>query len=84
MTTEESEAHWNHRVIEFVEPDGQPWFQIHEVYYGTDGLPQAYTDDPIPVHGDSIEEMRETLERMRRCLDKPVLREKDFTSKGGW
>lgn len=71
---------WNHRVIEFVDPDdGRPWFQIHEVYYDDQGRPEAYTENPVPVYGDTIDEMRTTLERMRLALDQPVLRERDFT-----
>lgn len=80
-------AHWNHRVIEYVDTDGSPWFQIHEVYYDAEGKPQAYTENPVPVHGVNVEEISKTLERMQACLSKPVLKETDFDSEKqaeGW
>lgn len=40
------EAHWNHRIIEHrhsSDPEYDVYYTVHEVYYGFDGLPQAYT-----------------------------------------
>jgi hypothetical protein len=69
--------HWNHRVIEFVDFDGTPYRQIHEVHY-EDGIPYGYTENPAVVMGETNEVLRLTLERMLKCLDKPVLVESDF------
>lgn len=80
--------YWNHRVIEFVEPDGGPWLSIHEVYYDADGNPQTYTENAIGACGDSMEELTQTLQRMMACLSKPVMKETDFSvgsdAKEGW
>lgn len=83
---------WNHRVIKFTEPkSGDPYWQIHEVYYHEDGRQRAYTNDPIPIvtSGDdnegvndqakALEDMRWTLTKMIECLEKPVLTPEDFT-----
>jgi len=68
---------WNHRVINLSEENkGEPWFAICEVYY-ENKLPWARTD-AIAVSGESIEELKETLERMLRCLDNPILNKDDF------
>lgn len=71
-------SHWNHRVIEFVEPDGTPWRAIHEVHYDDQGRPYAYTESPADVSGANNEELAATLERMRRALERPHLVEDDF------
>lgn len=68
---------WNHRVIRRMFPDAAPSDQvqygIHEVYYDPKRRPPSFTEDPMEVVGDSIEELRETLAHMLSCLDKPIL-----------
>lgn len=68
------EVTWNHRVI--VRKDGrdQQYYGIHEVYYKKNNKPDMATENAVGVIGDSIPELRETLERMLRALDTPVLR----------
>jgi hypothetical protein len=73
-----SEATWNHRIIQFVDTDGSPWFAIHEVHY-VDGKPEMYTEDPVPVASETVEGMRWQLEMMLKCLSFPVLKESDFS-----
>ena len=68
---------WNHRVIQFVDTDGEPWYAIHEVHYD-DGKPVMYTEDPVPVASENIEGMRWQLEMMTKALDRPILKEADF------
>jgi hypothetical protein len=65
---------WNHRVVRhFSEAEGE-WLGIHEAFYdGLDGEKVLWTNDPVGVTGGSIAELRETLERMLRCLDAPIL-----------
>jgi hypothetical protein len=63
--------HWNHRVVR---KNGM--LAIHEVHYATPGAssgPCGTTVDPVDVHGETIEELRWTLEHMLRCLDKPII-----------
>lgn len=69
--------HWNYRVIEFVTPEDEPWFSIHEVHY-RDGKPYAYTEDPAAVCSETTDGLRWVLARMAEAIDKPALRERDF------
>lgn len=67
---------WNHRVIKT--KDGEDdFYYIAEVYYDED-KPRGYTEKPVGACGNSIDELKKDLERMLRCLDKPVLTENDF------
>ena len=66
--------HWNHRVVKrtYPAPSNETFYQIHEAYYGVENKP-AITEEPDYPLGESIEELREDLQRMLRALDKPVL-----------
>lgn len=71
--------HWNHRVIEYVDPTTEEtWLGIHEVHYDEQNRPMSYTEDPMAVVGEDRAELIVTLERMRAAIDKPWLREIDF------
>lgn len=67
---------WNHRVMRRTNEHGETWYDIHEVYYETDpcGVEKlSWTEDAIAPMGETVDELREELERMLRALDKPVL-----------
>lgn len=66
---------WNHRVIVRFESNGTPYFEIHECYYEDQNreIPTSWTENAIPVHGDNIDELKETLERMLRACNTPIL-----------
>jgi hypothetical protein len=70
-------SHWNHRVVRIMVKDfgkDVPQLGIHEAFYGMpedDGV--AWTNDPVPIIGKTVEELRETLKRMLACLDKPII-----------
>ena len=56
------------------------YYGIHEVFY-EDGKPSMYTQDPISVQGENIEELKQTLKWMQECLELPVLdQDLDFPS----
>jgi hypothetical protein len=64
---------WNHRVVR-KRQDGETWLGIHEVFYDLpDESGPAWTNDPIEVVGETIEELRDTLNHMLACLDKPII-----------
>lgn len=72
---------WNHRVMLHAKADaGDDYYVLTEVHYDA-GIPRLYADNAT-VGGNSIEELRETLERMLRALDKPVLTPADFPQRG--
>ncbi len=65
-------SHWNHRILkETLNEDD--FYSIHEVFYNSDNTIYAHTQEPVDVNGYSIDEIRETLQWMLTCLDKPVL-----------
>jgi hypothetical protein len=50
------------------------WFGIHEVFYGLpDESDPGWTEDAVSVEGESVDELRETLQRMLVALDRPVI-----------
>ena len=63
---------WNHRVMKRKDGD-EDWFTIHEVYYKDNMDIEGYTKETISVGGNSIEDLRWTLEQMIKSLDKPIL-----------
>lgn len=77
----EDKMWWNHRVVRH--PNGT--LMIHEAYYtappNTDpalAVPHSITERGVEVVGEDIDGLRETLQRMLRCLDKPVLDSSNF------
>lgn len=71
---------WNHRVI-WHKPVGrlaklglrEPWLGIHEVYYDEKGKVRGWTKEDKGVTGESTNELIETLTRMLRACNQPVL-----------
>jgi len=69
------EFHWNHRVIYHApnpETKAEEWFGIHEVHYEK-GIPTSLTVDPIDVMGETVSNLKQTLDWMESCLKKPIL-----------
>ncbi len=64
---------WNHRVMRFPDPLHEEWLEIHEVYYDDNGQHTMYTEEAVSVAGEAIEELRETLSRMEKALNQPIL-----------
>lgn len=64
---------WDHRVVRQI-VHGEEWFGIHEAFYSLEGK-TVWTEKPVGVVGESIDELRETLERMMAALDRPVIDE---------
>ena len=65
-------SHWNHKVIKHT-TEQEVLYGIHEVFYNDDNSIYAYTEEPVRVYAESIEELREYLQWMMNCLDKEVL-----------
>lgn len=71
-----SSIYWNHRVLRKSPDDRRPdyhEFFISEVYFNSDdGRIIGWTEQEI-VWGESVEEIRQSLEWMLEALDKPVV-----------
>jgi hypothetical protein len=69
---------WNHRVVRRVYKDvadSETVYCIHEAFYNLDGTEHkpSITMEPDYPCGETIEELREDLQRMLRALDHPIL-----------
>ena len=67
--------HWNHRIVR-VKDGTETILKFAEVFYNEDGSLMAH-GDPF-MHGDTIEELRQTAERLLKATSQPVLDETDF------
>lgn len=59
-------------------PCGTVEVNIYEVYYDENGIPNAYTENPVSAGGydiklNGVDDVRKTLELMLKALDKPIL-----------
>ena len=69
--------HWNYRMVDLShENAGDPWVQLHEVFYNDDDSLMGYTE--ATVSSETVDGLRETLAKMLLALDKPVLKVSDF------
>ena len=66
-------THWNHRVVKKYYDEDYTEYGIREVFYNEDGSIYAYTDNPIETRGESLESLRQFLERCLKALDQPIL-----------
>lgn len=69
---------WNHRVVRHVNPspldkDEEYYYQVHEVYYNSDGEVTMMTKEGVSPYGNNIEDLTEILEWMTKALTKPIL-----------
>ena len=70
---------WNHRVL--ANDEGiDIHYEIVEVYYNEEGVPKGHFA-VADVSADTIEGLKWTLDKMRECLDKPVLSAENFPEK---
>ena len=68
---------WNHRVIAYRE-GREFWYQIHEVYYDENGVPEMYTKGAVTVVASTFKALDWQLDRLKECLSKPILSAENF------
>lgn len=74
-------GHWNHRVVKKIYRGvdrlgnrwEEIWYGIHEAYYDDQGLVFAITEEPVAIIGDNYKKLKETVEWVMNCVDKPIL-----------
>jgi len=64
---------WNYRLMRHIDAFGREYFAIHEAYYNDVGEVTAWTDDAASPMGQTMDEVRDDLEKMLRALDYPVV-----------
>jgi hypothetical protein len=71
---------WNYRLVRFTKPES--WIEIRRAYYdeGTvpDSKPHSVGGYSAEVGGETLDEVSDTLEKMRRALTMPILDASDF------
>lgn len=82
---------WNFRVMRHTQVDKatgrvvSEWLAFHEVYYESievndlevSSSDVGYTENPVAMTAESIDELRFMLNRMLGALDKPILEYKE-------
>lgn len=64
---------WNFRLTRRTY-DGEVQYAIREVYYNADGIPVAATVNPVPVTGETADEVVQDLMRMlAACSEEDVV-----------
>ena len=66
-------SHWNHRVVRQTHKNGEITHGIHEVFYDNDNTVNGCTLEPTNASCETVEELREYVQWMLDCIDKPIL-----------
>lgn len=69
--------HWNYRIVNLKsENGGEDWYCIREVYYDDNDKPEGHSD--VAVGSESLEDVLNVLDMMRKATELPALQESDF------
>ncbi len=66
-------SHWNYRVIETVDPDGEVSHAIHEVHYRAGKPSLVALGRATACWAPGIDDPRAILANMAKALDKPAI-----------
>ena len=70
--------YWNHRVVDMSEEnEGNPLFEIREVFYDGDTDKPRKHGELLPM-SDTMEGLTEMVDRLKEALAQPVLKPEDF------
>lgn len=69
---------WNYRVMRHFDAAGNESYAVHEVYYTAEGKPSMYSVNGVAPWGETLEELRQEVQRFTVALEKPVLEPGDF------
>jgi hypothetical protein len=60
---------WNNRIIQH-EKDGTVYYSVHEVFYSKNGGINGYTEEPITILGETVEDVKTQLEMIMTDIEK--------------
>jgi hypothetical protein len=60
---------WNNRIVKH-EKDDSVWYSVHEVFYNENGGINGYTEEPISIIGETVEEVKSQLEMIMKDIEK--------------
>jgi len=66
-------SHWHYQAIKHTEDNGDVWYGIHEMYPDLN----SWTEEPVRVVGESIEDLQWQLEAMLYDLEKEGVTDSD-------
>lgn len=66
---------WHYRIMRSVH-QGEAHYGIHEVYVDDAGNVKSWTENPVTVAGESVEEIQRVLMRMAGDCARPILNAK--------
>ncbi len=61
-------SHWNYRVVR---SDGH--YAVHEVFYRDDGSVEAWTEVPVALSAETLDDLRAELQSYAAALDRPPI-----------
>ena len=60
---------WNNRIVQH-EKDGIVYYGVHEVFYNKNGGINGYTEDPITILGETVEDVKSQLKIIMKDIEK--------------
>ena len=60
---------WNNRIVKH-EKDDTTWYSVHEVFYHENGGINGYTEEPIVILGETVEDVKSQLEMIMKDIEK--------------
>ena len=60
---------WNNRIVKH-EKDDIVWYSVHEVFYHENGGINGYTEDPISIVGETVEDVKSQLKMIMKDIEK--------------
>ena len=68
---------WNYRIVNLKSQNGgEDWYCIREVYYDENKKPEGHSD--VTVGSESLEDVLNVLDMMRKATELPALQESVF------
>jgi hypothetical protein len=67
---------WNNRIVKHERlaapnhKDGAVWYSVHEVFYNENGGINGYTEDPISIVGETVEDVKSQLKMIMKDIEK--------------
>ena len=60
--------HWHYQLMRHKVEDSEDYYAVHEYYPMEDG--DGWTEAPVVVYGESVEEVKEVLQMMLEDIEK--------------
>jgi hypothetical protein len=69
---------WTHRIIKKTEmreylENSITTYGVHQVYIDENGDISRIEDNPMPIFDESVDKLKDTIEKIQDCLKKPVI-----------